>query len=134
MRPPKQFRATIQRSTILGAVKAGKDHPTAEQVYARIRRRLPRVSLGTVYRNLSFLNHLGLIRRIDLPGEPARFDGDVTRHDHVCCSRCGRIQDVTLPGGDELEEWVAERTGYEVTDHSAQFVGRCPDCIKAAAR
>jgi Fur family ferric uptake transcriptional regulator len=134
MRSSKQFRATIQRTTILDAVKAGNDHPTAEQIHARIRRWLPRVSLGTVYRNLSFLNHLGLIRQVSLAGEPARYDGNVGSHDHARCVHCGRIEDVALELQQNLEALVAEETGYEVGGHRIEFVGRCPDCTKAAAR
>jgi Fe2+ or Zn2+ uptake regulation protein len=134
MRPPKQFRATIQRTTILGAVKAGNDHPTAEQVHARIRRSLPRVSLGTVYRNLGFLHRLGLIRQVSLAGAPARYDGSTEPHDHVRCVDCGRIEDVALELQQDLEALVAEETGYEVGGHRIEFVGRCPDCTKAVAR
>jgi Fe2+ or Zn2+ uptake regulation protein len=128
-----KLRATAQRNAILEAVRRSDDHPTAEQVYQRARRRLRSISLGTVYRNLAFLDRLGAVRRVDLNGEPARFDGEVTPHHHVRCSRCGRIDDVELPVGNEMPEWVSAKTGYCVTDYRVQFTGLCPDCIGTEA-
>ena len=133
MESPTRLRATIQRTAILQAVRGSNDHPTAEQVHQRVRRRLRNISLGTVYRNLAFLGRLGVVRQVDLVGEPARFDGNVTPHHHVRCSRCSRIDDVAVPVDNEIAEWVSAKTGYRVTDTRVQFTGLCPDCVGAEA-
>jgi len=125
---------TTQRLAILAAVVEGGDHPTAEEVHERVRQRLPRVGLGTVYRNLTLLAGAGIIRLVNLAGEPARFDGKTEAHHHVRCSRCGRIEDVVLPAGNEMREWVSARTHYEVTGHRVEFTGLCPNCKQAARR
>jgi Fe2+ or Zn2+ uptake regulation protein len=123
-----KLRATVQRATILDEVRRSHDHPTAEQVHQRVRRRVRNVSLGTVYRNLALLDRAGEIRQIELVGEPARFDGEVGPHHHAHCSQCGCIADVALSGGEGLQAQAAERTGYRIDDHRIEFIGLCPDC------
>ena len=89
-----QTRMTRQRAVILDALRKTKIHPTADEVYSMVRERLPRISLGTVYRNLDFLADSGEIRRLEASGSVRRFDGDMSCHQHVRCVRCGRIGDV----------------------------------------
>jgi Fur family ferric uptake transcriptional regulator len=127
-----KLRATVQRQTILEAVRESCDHPTAEEVHRRVRLRLSNVSLGTVYRNLALLDRAGEIRELHLSGEPARFDGEMAPHDHVRCTRCGRIADVALGSVAELQAQAAERTGFRVDERRIEFIGRCPDCRRQA--
>jgi Fur family transcriptional regulator, ferric uptake regulator len=88
------FRMTRQRQVILEQLREVCSHPTADEVYGMVRRRLPRISLGTVYRNLEMLVKAGLIRRLDMAGRQRRYDGNVEHHYHVRCSRCGCVGDV----------------------------------------
>ena len=125
---PMKRRETVQRSAVLDEVRRSHDHPTAEQVHQRVRRTAPNVSLGTVYRNLALLSRAGEIRQVRLSGEPARFDGDLQPHHHARCSRCGRIDDVSLAAGKELERRAAAATGYRIDGHRLEFTGLCPDC------
>src|SRR5207302_5837847 len=107
------LRLTRQRRIILEVVRATDAHPTAAFVYRRVRRRLPRVSLATVYRNLRMLAAEGfLAERADEAG--MRFDGNTGPHDHFTCLACRRIYDV--PGRVEPCAWrrLAARTGFEV--------------------
>ena len=69
-------------------------HPTADEVYQVVRKRLPRISLGTVYRNLDVLSESGEISRLDRCGAQYRFDGDLEQHYHIRCSSCGRVDDI----------------------------------------
>src|SRR5262249_59374589 len=80
------------------------DHPTADWVYRQARRRLPRISLGTVYRNLKRLAEEGLIREIHAGGHPARFDGNTGRHYHIRCLGCGRVNDPPMSVDVRFEE------------------------------
>src|SRR3989475_7004212 len=121
------LRLTRPRRLILDVVRASDAHPTAALVYRRVRRRLPRVSLGTVYRNLRMLAAEGfLAERADTGG--LRFDGNTGPHDHFTCLVCGRIYDVPASTGPGGRRRVAARTGFEVLDHRTEYYGRCGAC------
>lgn len=122
------LRLTAPRRLILEAVRASGAHPSAALVYAQVRRRLPRVSLATVYRNLRMLAARGLLReRAD--GSGLRFDGNLAPHDHFTCVVCGRIYDVPPQGrGAVAAARVASTTGFEVLEHRVEFYGRCAGC------
>lgn len=121
-------RRTRQREVVLEAVRSTMDHPTAEWVYRQARRRLPRISLGTVYRNLKQLAELGLIGEIHAGGHPARFDGNTGRHYHIRCLRCGRVNDLPLSVDTRLEEEAARAMNYEILGHQVEIQGLCPLC------
>lgn len=124
------FRLTVPRRAVLEVVRGIKTHPTAEEVHRRVVRRAPRVSLGTVYRNLRMLVDAGLLG--ELPGPLARFDANIRDHHHFTCLRCGRIADVEAPVAEpqsrELSKRVEARTGLTITHHRIAFFGRCRRC------
>jgi Fur family ferric uptake transcriptional regulator len=125
------MRLTRPRRAILEAVRASDAHPSVAAVHALVRRRLPRVSLATVYRNLRMLAAEGLIaERADLAG--MRFDGNTAPHDHFTCVACGRIYDVPALGARGARARVAARTGFEVLTQRIEFYGRCGACRRAA--
>jgi Fur family ferric uptake transcriptional regulator len=119
-------RLTRPRLVILDIVRASDAHPSAAAVYRQVRRRLPRVSLATVYRNLRMLAAEGLLtERADLAG--LRFDGNTAPHDHFTCLTCGRIYDV--PAGNAcVPARVASRTGFEILVQRVELYGRCGAC------
>lgn len=124
----KIVRQTSQRRVILEELCKVTSHPTAADVYEMVRRKLPRISLGTVYRNLELLNECGTIQKLDF-GEPhKRFDGNATPHYHVNCSECGRVSDVFIPLKHPLDAEAEAATGFRVTGHHVSFVGICPGC------
>jgi Fur family ferric uptake transcriptional regulator len=104
------------------------DHPTAEWVFRRARKRLPRISLGTVYRNLKALAGQGLIREIHAGDQPARFDGNTGHHHHVRCLACGRVNDLPLSIDVRREEAAARALNYRVLGHQVEVQGLCPGC------
>jgi Fur family transcriptional regulator, peroxide stress response regulator len=124
---------TVQRRVILEAVLASDDHPTADEIYERIRDRIPRVSKATVYRVLDTLVGLGLIGRAHHPGSAARFDAKTHRHHHLVCTACRRMVDYETPELSDLP-LPAPPSGFQVTDYSIQFMGLCPDCRGAPGR
>ena len=129
----QQLRMTRQRAIILQELRRVKTHPTADQVYEMVRRRLPRISLGTVYRNLEILSQTGMIQVLRLGGSPRRFDGWVARHYHVRCLKCGRVRDLELDPLAGMEEDIAKESGYHIVGHRMEFIGFCPRCKRLAS-
>ena len=120
-------RLTRPRRLILDTVRASDAHPSVASVYRLVRRRLPRVSLATVYRNLRMLAAEGLLsERADSGG--VRFDGNTDAHDHFTCVACGRIYDVPALAARGVRARVASRTGFEILSQRIEFYGRCGAC------
>ncbi len=125
-------RSTRQRRLVLEAVMETKSHPTAEWVYEAVRRALPRVSLGTVYRNLQVLVDEGKLKSFVRDGL-IRYDADLTMHDHFVCERCGVLLDIprateSLPGERRLES-----QGYLISGRTLEYHGLCRKCRRGAA-
>ncbi|MCP4581073.1 MAG: transcriptional repressor [candidate division Zixibacteria bacterium] len=124
-----QNRMTIQRRIIIEELKQHNSHPTAEQLYHIVRESLPRISLGTIYRNLDFLSKNNIIRKLDIDKEQARYDAVIKEHYHVRCIRCGKIGDIfNLPKTD-IEKEVGKLTDFVIVDYLPEFKGICPECI-----
>ncbi|MBN1917259.1 MAG: transcriptional repressor [Verrucomicrobia bacterium] len=122
------MRMTPQRRVILEELRACMAHPTAREIFDRVRMRLPRISLATVYRNLDSLSRQGIIRQMESGGVERRYDGDTLDHYHLRCVRCGRIEDAPLGRLSGMEETVARSSGYTVLGHRIEFEGICPGC------
>jgi len=129
MRTKQSRRMTKQRQVVLEELNKMFSHPTAEELHQRVRQRLGRVSLATVYRNLEILSEEGLVQKMDTPGTQRRFDGNTTNHYHIRCSWCGRVEDVSLKPLPWIEAAMQERSNYRVLSHTLEFVGICPDCL-----
>ncbi|MBN1505185.1 MAG: transcriptional repressor [Candidatus Eisenbacteria bacterium] len=131
----RTLRTTRQRKIILEELRKVKYHPTADDLYLAVRRRLPRISLGTVYRNLDLLSRAGLIQKLEVGGTRKRFDGDTEGHCHRRCVACGKVEDVYLRGLDAvMRRAVKAMTDYEVVSYHVEFVGYCRDCRSKAKR
>lgn len=123
-------RSTRQRKVVLEVLRSTTSHPTADWVYEQVRKRIPNISLGTVYRNLKLLRDMGEIMELDFGSTYSRFDGNPEPHYHFSCVECGRVLDVDIPVSAELEEKVRERHGWEVFSHRVEFYGRCAECSR----
>src|SRR5574341_64782 len=121
-------RRSHQRSVVLELVRSTMDHPTAEWVYRPARRKIPRISLGTVYRNLTCLAQEGLIREIHTGGHPARFDANTGRHYHIRCLGCGRVNDLPMSVDTRIEEEAGRAMSYRILGHQVEVLGLCPLC------
>jgi Fur family transcriptional regulator, ferric uptake regulator len=123
----KGVRLSRQREAILTELCKVKTHPTADEVYDMVRKIMPRISLGTVYRNLDFLSSRGVVLRLGGAGTQKRFDGNPEPHPHLRCSVCGRVDDIEF--ALRLPELPAEQTmGYSNLRCDVEFVGVCPTC------
>lgn len=123
-------RNTVQRALVYEAVCQLKNHPTAEDIYAWVTTRNPKVSRGTVYRNLGCLAQEGKIRRVPLPNTSDRFDFTLAPHYHIRCTRCGKLEDVQIPYHAEADGQARKATGWDCRGHEIIFEGECPDCKK----
>jgi len=127
------MRLTAPRRIILDVLRSTDAHPSALVVYRHVRKKLPSVSLATVYRNLRTLAAEGLLlERAGADG--LRFDGNVERHDHFTCLSCRRVFDVPPASAARTPRRVAARAGFEILDHRVEFYGRCAACRGRRAR
>ena len=118
-------RFSQQRERIYEAVRTSMEHPTAQMVYDVLRPEMPRLSLGTVYRNLHQMAQEGRLR--ELEGPVARFDAVLPPHAHIRCVRCGQVADLALPYDPALDREAGE-SGWAVNGHDLVFSGLCPAC------
>ena len=125
---PSGLRNTRQRAVILEELRKTRTHPTADELYRRVRRRLPRISLGTVYRNLELLSERGVIRKLELGGSQRRYDGDTEHHCHVRCVACGRVDDIDCRSPGRIAEAFTDKSGYKILGHRFELFGLCPAC------
>ena len=126
----KQLRMTHQRETILQELRKCKIHPAADQLYERIKKKLPRISLATVYRNLELLSDAGLIKKLEISSRQKRFDWDTSRHYHISCIRCRRIDNIDLNHSKYCKLRPEDSKGYTISGCRIEFFGLCPKCAK----
>lgn len=121
-------RLTNQKKTVLDYLKSVKNHPTAENVYLGVKKKLPQISLGTVYRILHNLSERRAI--VKIPSEVSRFDGDTSSHAHYICKKCGAIFDVfDIDNSCETLKNKKTKVG-KVENYQIYFYGTCKKCSK----
>lgn len=118
-----------QREEILAVLRSTKEHPTAAMLHTAARKSIPRLSLGTVYRNLDVLEELGLVLHIRNGNAQDRFDGNVSPHYHFVCDVCGVVMDMPLPYRTDLDV-AAAKEGFKIRGHRLDFHGTCPACSR----
>jgi Fur family peroxide stress response transcriptional regulator len=123
-------KLTHQRLEIFSEVARARDHPDAETVYRGVRKRLPTVSLDTVYRTLWLLLDLGVLITLGPPRERVRFDANMRAHHHFVCTHCGRARDFYSPAFDALKVPAAVRAWGRVDRTLVEVRGRCARCAK----
>jgi len=105
------LKITHQRLEIFRELAKALDHPSAETLYMRLHKKLPTLSLDTVYRTLTTFEDFGMISRVETVKSQARFEAEMSEHHHLICSKCGKITDfewtsfreVDLP--NEIDHW-----------------------------
>lgn len=124
----EKIRITRQRKAILDCLRGVDTHPTADEIYQMVRRRMPKVSLGTVYRNLELLCQYGEILKLELGGSQRRYDGNLKKHYHVRCVQCGRVGDIMINPTRIPDTFSFKHENFEITGHRLDFIGICIDC------
>ena len=124
-----QLRMTNQREMILRELKKSKKHLTADELYERVKKFMPRISLATVYRNLEILSDVKMIRKLEISGRQKRFDSELEDHDHIYCVQCHRIENLDI-GETGVNLAAVDMKGYAVTGRRLEVTGLCPKCQK----
>ena len=122
-------RITNQRRKILDYLKSVEIHPSAEQVYAHVKKTLPQITLATVYRNLNLLSEQGIILRHEINKE-YRYDACTGKHQHCVCEKCGRVVDIFQP---EITTYAASHLkakGFKLDSCCVMFKGLCNKCTR----
>ena len=124
------MRLTTQRQIILEELGKVTSHPTANEVYDMVRRRLPRIGLGTVYRNLELMSDVGIILKLEVGGTQKRFDATVEPHYHIRCSSCGKVNDINIAVQAQINQVAEEASNYRILGHHIEFSGICKSCLE----
>lgn len=122
-----KFKMTPQRAAILGCLDGDTSHPSAEDIYARVKRRMPMISFATVYKTLDTLRDSGMLRELSIDPARKRFDPDTSAHHHAICTECGRIEDVFVDYRIKLPGAVTEKFSFMEGNH-VEFYGTCNEC------
>ena len=121
------LKVTHQRTAIYGMLAATESHPSPEEVFDAVRPRLPSISLATVYKVLDLFHRKGFLRRVSTERQVARYDANVSTHQHLVCDGCGRIDDVLVELPEETLTGPAIG-GFAVSRCDILFHGLCTDC------
>lgn len=117
-----------QRELIKKNMLSRYDHPTADAVYDSIRKEIPNISLGTVYRNLKLLVANGELLSLDMGDGKEHFDGTVTPHYHFICNNCGCVQDIMMDEPDDIIKEASNHFDGKILGQKTYFYGLCRDC------
>lgn len=127
------MRLTTQRQIILEELGKVTSHPTANEVYDMVRRRLPRIGLGTVYRNLELMADSGIILKLEVGGTQKRFDATTEPHYHIRCTSCGKVDDIDMEFQEHIDKAAEKASNYIILGHHIEFSGICGNCIENKA-
>lgn len=121
---------TSQRAAVYEYLSRVTHHPTAEEIFLRIKSDLPKISLATVYKNLEALAACGAITKLTYGDASARYDVRTDKHHHTRCLACGRIWDVEAGADSSAFEGVKTQAGFRVEGYRLEILGRCRDCSR----
>ena len=128
----RDFRLTPQRVELVRLIAVSEGHPSAAQLYARIKEKFPTMSQATVYKTLSLLKEMNQVLEIDLKDD-SRYDGNRPgAHPHLICTKCARIVDGDLELEPSLLRQLEQTSGYQILHPQITFYGLCPDCKQNA--
>ena len=130
----KGFRFTGQRRAVYDALMGKRDHPTAVEVFMRVKGKVPSISLATVYNCLETLTGCGLVKTVNHDRESARYCPNLAEHAHFFCESCSGVTDIPLRAKRRAHDIWELPEDVSISHHEISFRGLCPKCAKAAAR
>ncbi len=119
---------TRQREVVLDELSRTKEHPKADEIYQMVRKKLPHISFGTVYRNLRLLKELGLVRELSYGKNFSRFEAYYDNHQHFTCKSCGKVMDIDDPSDIPTGNVHVGGSIMDVDEYRLEFYGTCDDC------
>ncbi|SEK82103.1 MULTISPECIES: Fur family transcriptional regulator [Stigmatella] len=124
------LKSTRQRSLIIDTFFAIGGHLSVEELWSKVREQDAKVSVATVYRTMKLLNDCGLAHARNFGDGQTRYEAAAGRehHDHLICTRCGRIVEFENDRIEAMQEAVARKHGFTVTSHKMELYGLCKDC------
>ena len=127
-----QRRNSFQRERIFQIIAGSKGHPKALNIYEQLRKEMPSVSLGNVYRNIAILQEEGRIASRDVGDGIGRYDAIIGDHCHFVCKRCGAVSDFDMPLHGEITEEARRKSCHDIRGHTIQFHGVCRKCMPSS--
>lgn len=125
----RKFSNTQQRRIILDELRKTETHPSADELYEAVRRRIPQVSLGTVYRNLNLMSQNGQIRKLELSARQKRFDGRIDEHYHIRCPSCGSVRDLESSEINHIDRHLNDLLENDkIQGYRLELIGKCSKC------
>jgi Fur family peroxide stress response transcriptional regulator len=128
----RDFRLTPQRVELVRLIASSEGHPSAAQIYDRIKRQFPTMSHATVYKTLALLKEMGQVLEIDLHDD-SRYDGNRPEpHPHLICIKCSKIIDGEADFDPSAIRKLEQASGYKILRSQVTFYGLCPDCKQSS--
>lgn len=119
---------TRQRTAVFDYLRQVNHHPTAEEVYFKVKPQLPKISLATVYKNLEALVACGAASKLTYGDGSARYDIRTDHHYHTRCLGCGKVSDLNPVSGEDYLKRIKPGSGFKVKDYRLELLGYCSDC------
>ena len=126
----RETRHSRQRDAIYTLLASVTCHPSAEWLYTRLKDEYPKISLATVYRNLTLLCESGKAIRLDIGDGTVRYDADTRDHHHFFCTSCRALSDFGSEETAGIDHLLEKKYGVKIDFHSFVFYGTCRECIK----
>ena len=125
-----QNRNTVQRKIILEELQKVCTHPEASEIYKMVKKRLPKIGLATVYRNLDYLEKQGSIIKLKSKNTKSRYDGNIENHCHLFCTKCNQVLDIFDLKKISLNSKQLKKTGFKPSNKFLEIPGLCKKCQK----
>jgi Fe2+ or Zn2+ uptake regulation protein len=123
------YRFSKQREAVMEVLDKKNYHPTVDEIYDIVKKQYPQVSLATIYRNVEQLSQMDKIWKIEIPEGPARYDGNMEKHYHIRCKKCGKVNDVWLKENlNDIINFASIEQNFSVTGYKIEFEGICDSC------
>lgn len=123
-------RLTPQRREVYNVLLEDRNHPTATEVFIKAKKRVPTISLATVYNCLETLVECGLAKQVNVEREATRYCPNLSEHGHFVCDSCGIVSDIPVAKGGSLTQFLKVPTGFSVNHSEITLRGTCPACKK----
>jgi Fur family transcriptional regulator, peroxide stress response regulator len=124
----ENIRITPQRQEMISILKGTKQHFTAEDIYQKLIKQFPSVSIATVYNNLKLFVKLGFVNELQFGEGLSKFEWIDKDHYHIVCSSCGKIEDFYYPQLKEVESFAQDLSKFKIKNHHLLFYGFCQEC------